>query len=248
MRWRQVARVVFGVEQDDAVEEGECEEAEAHEDGHGRGLVVLSCEFECLREEVEERNSEDCARTETEDDMQLVLPGEGEYAAEGGCEDCCDAEREGHGCDNAQTGCVTQVICVFVYIGSMRKTRVTQLVAEIFRADSTPLSLSDLHARVAERLPATAYSTIYRLVQRLERDGKINRVDWRERGSRFEWAELPHHHHIVCGDCGRSVDLDDADLGFSERRIERRTGFVVKHHSIELEGTCFDCQPSESTA
>jgi Fur family ferric uptake transcriptional regulator len=113
---------------------------------------------------------------------------------------------------------------------------------EILRKDPTPLSLSELHARVSEQLPTTAYSTIYRLAQRLERERKISRVDWRERGSRFEWAERPHHHHIVCSECGHSVDIDDDDLGFSERRIQSRTGFRIKHHAIEIDGTCADCQ------
>jgi Fe2+ or Zn2+ uptake regulation protein len=93
-----------------------------------------------------------------------------------------------------------------------------------------------------ERLPRTAYSTVYRVISRLEAEGKVNRIDWRERGSRYEWAELPHHHHIVCGICGLSVDVDDADLGFSEERIRAATGFLVNHHSIELEGICPDCQ------
>ena len=123
----------------------------------------------------------------------------------------------------------------------MRNTRVRQLVTEILQAEPTPLSLRELHERAAVRLPTTAYSTIYRLVERLERQGMINRVDWRERGSRFEWAARPHHHHIVCSECGHAADLDDADLGFSERRIQSRTGFQVKHHAIELEGTCADC-------
>ena len=108
----------------------------------------------------------------------------------------------------------------------------------------TPLSLREVHDRVREQLPTTAYSTIFRLAQRLEREGRINRVDWRERGSRFEWADRGHHHHIVCSDCGRAVDLEDRDVGFSERRIHSRTGFRVRHHTIELEGTCADCQSS----
>ncbi|HZU20847.1 MAG TPA: Fur family transcriptional regulator [Gaiellaceae bacterium] len=124
----------------------------------------------------------------------------------------------------------------------MRNTRLTRLVEEIFRADPKPLSLGELHERVQKQLPATAYSTIFRLVDRFERAGRITRIDWRERGSRFEWAERHHHHHIVCSDCGQTLDLDDEDLGFSERRIQSRTGFRVKHHSIELEGTCADCQ------
>ena len=126
----------------------------------------------------------------------------------------------------------------------MRSTRVRRAVTEIFETTRTPLSLRDLHERVQRQLPATAYSTIFRLAQRLEREGRINRVDWRERGSRFEWADRVHHHHIVCTDCGHTVDLADIDVGFSERRIESRTGFRVRHHSIELEGTCADCRPS----
>ncbi len=124
----------------------------------------------------------------------------------------------------------------------MRKTRVTQLVVDLLQTYARPLSLQDLHGRVQERLPRTAFSTIYRVVARLEADGKVERVDWRERGSRYEWAELPHHHHIVCGICGRSVDIDDTDLGFSEERIRGATGFLVNHHSIELEGICPECQ------
>ena len=125
---------------------------------------------------------------------------------------------------------------------SMRSTRVRRAVTEMFEGAAAPLSLRELHDRVRQQLPATAYSTIFRLVERLEQEGRINRVDWRERGSRFEWAERPHHHHIVCSDCGETVDLEDRDVGFSESRIQSRTGFRVKHHTIELEGTCADCQ------
>jgi Fe2+ or Zn2+ uptake regulation protein len=124
----------------------------------------------------------------------------------------------------------------------MRKTRASQLVSDLLRTWAKPLSIQEIHDRVRDHLPATAYSTVYRIVARLEADGRVRRVDWRERGSRYEWAELPHHHHIVCSLCGRSVDLDDADLGFSEAKVRRATGFLIDHHSIELEGICPDCQ------
>ena len=124
----------------------------------------------------------------------------------------------------------------------MRKTQAGQLVADVLRAYAKPLSIQELHDRVRDRLPTTAYSTVYRIVGRLEAEGRVRRVDWRERGSRYEWAELPHHHHIVCSLCGRSVDIDDADLGFSEARVRAATGFLVDHHSIELEGICPSCQ------
>jgi Fe2+ or Zn2+ uptake regulation protein len=112
----------------------------------------------------------------------------------------------------------------------------------VLRAVARPLTIEELHARVREELPRTAYSTVYRILVRYEEAGRVRRVGWRERGARYEWAELPHHHHIVCSDCRRSVDLDDSALGFSERRVRAATGFEVNHHSIELEGVCPDCQ------
>src|SRR5437764_9751683 len=124
----------------------------------------------------------------------------------------------------------------------MRNTQASALVADLLRIDATPLTVQELHDRVRSKLPRTAYSTVYRIVGRLEAAGRVRRVDWRERGSSFEWAELPHHHHIVCSLCGRSVDIDDADLGFSEDGVRTATGFVIVHHSIELEGICPDCQ------
>src|SRR3954447_25270507 len=124
----------------------------------------------------------------------------------------------------------------------MRNTRALQLIRDLLRTYARPLSVQELHELVQARHPSTAYSTVYRIVGRLEAAGSVRRVDWRERGSRYEWAELPHHHHIVCTLCGRSVDIDDADLGFSEDGVRAATGFVIVHHSIELEGICPDCQ------
>jgi Fur family ferric uptake transcriptional regulator len=124
----------------------------------------------------------------------------------------------------------------------MRNTRTSLLATDLLRTYARPLSIQELHEHVRERLPSTAYSTVYRIVGRLEAAGRVRRVDWRERGSRYEWAELPHHHHIVCSLCGQSVDIDDAHLGFSEERVRAATGFLIDHHTIELEGICPDCQ------
>ena len=125
---------------------------------------------------------------------------------------------------------------------SERNTKTKQLVGHIFQTTREPISLQDVYAYVKVSLPKTAYSTVFRIVQRLLEDGTIHRVDWRERGSCYEWAGLPHHHHIVCQLCGQVTDLDDADLKFDEKFIQKKTGYLTKHHSIELEGICPRCQ------
>lgn len=124
-----------------------------------------------------------------------------------------------------------------------RQTKARLAVERIFQAYPRPLSLEELCNYVKVKLPATAYSTIFRIVKKLEQEKKITPVDWRERGSRYEWIEGgDHHHHIVCQVCGKIADIGDADVNFDERKIQRATGYTMKHHTIELEGVCGGCQ------
>jgi len=123
-----------------------------------------------------------------------------------------------------------------------RMTQTRERLEHIFQTHPEPLSLAEALEYVQVFLPKTAYSTVFRLVQKLEDEQKIRRIDWRERGSRYEWAALPHHHHIVCQKCGSILDLDDEQFGFSETLLEKVTGFKVTYHSVELEGVCPACQ------
>jgi len=123
-----------------------------------------------------------------------------------------------------------------------RNTKAKEAIARIFQVHARPLSLTELHKYLLVSLPSTAYSTVFRLVSALEEEKKVVRIDWRERGSRYEWADLPHHHHIVCQVCGKVVDVDCDLFKFREQDIETATGFSIQHHSIEFEGICRDCQ------
>jgi len=124
----------------------------------------------------------------------------------------------------------------------MRSTKTREAVSQIFQAYPEPLSLSDLFKYLKISLPQTAYSTVFRIVLKLEEEGKVVRIDWRERGSRYEWADLPHHHHIVCQACGTVVDLDCTLFKFEEREVAELSGFSIRRHSIEFEGICPECQ------
>ena len=127
-------------------------------------------------------------------------------------------------------------------MNTVRNTKTREAVTQIFQAHTQPLSLSELHHLVLVSHPKTAYSTVFRIVLKLEQMGKIIRIDWRERGSRYEWADLPHHHHIVCQVCGKIVDLDCSLFNFKEKDVEALSGYSIRRHSIEFEGICPDCQ------
>lgn len=126
-----------------------------------------------------------------------------------------------------------------------RNTQAKQLVQSIFEASSTPLLINEVYEQVKIKLPQTAYSTIYRIIQSFHADGKLITIDWRERGSRYEWAAKEHHHHLICNSCGEVSDIDDTILNFKVDAVAKKTGFLVQDHSIELFGECSPCQRSK---
>ena len=127
-------------------------------------------------------------------------------------------------------------------MNNIRNTKNRDKIISILKSHSLPLKLEEIHKLVTVSLPQTAFSTVFRIVSKLEESERVIRVDWRERGSHFEWADRPHHHHIVCQVCGKAADITSEVLDIDEKKVKSQTGFKVKEHFFELEGICEGCQ------
>lgn len=125
-----------------------------------------------------------------------------------------------------------------------RNTKAKATVENILSSTTIPLSLRSLFTKARFQLPNMAFSTLYRIIRNFEKESKVIRVDWRERGGRYEWAKREHHHHLVCENCDSVTDLDDSTLNYDGNLVSMKTGFLVKHHSIELFGLCKPCRES----
>lgn len=128
-----------------------------------------------------------------------------------------------------------------------RSTPAQRLVIATLQTADRPLLLKEIWRRVQAKVPAVAFSTIFRIVERLSAEGKIHAVDWRERAGRYELS-TDHHHHIRCLVCGEVVKLtgDQIDLDF--KQIAEQTKYHIKYHMIELEGVCAKCQTTQKGA
>jgi Fur family ferric uptake transcriptional regulator len=51
-----------------------------------------------------------------------------------------------------------------------------------------------------------------------------------------------HHHHLVCRNCHRVVELDECELGGWIDRLAAQHGFEALDHSLEVEGVCAHCR------
>lgn len=56
-------------------------------------------------------------------------------------------------------------------------------------------------AELRKKLPALNQVTLYRALDALVSAGLVRRGE-NHRIAHYEYAQKPHHHHLVCADCG----------------------------------------------
>lgn len=92
--------------------------------------------------------------------------------------------------------------------------------------------------REGERIGLT---TIYRALQHLVNE-KIVDVLLREGGEAiYRLCGEEHHHHLVCKNCGRTVEIADNSIERWVAQTAGEHGFRDVTHSAELLGICSAC-------
>lgn len=96
--------------------------------------------------------------------------------------------------------------------------------------------------QLIKRCASSDRASIYRSVQLLENLGAVNRIP---QGFKYklELSEifLPHHHHIVCTQCGRHTDVEQTKLEDLLMQIADHEGYRLISHKVELSGLCPAC-------
>lgn len=122
-----------------------------------------------------------------------------------------------------------------------RPSPVSDQVRSLFATEGRHLwSIDELHAEVVRWLGAADYSTVFRAVSGLEREGVIKRIDLGDGKVHYELSD-EHHEHIRCDDCGRVVEVPGCVLEDAAAAVTGSTGFKVTSHQLLFGGVCPDC-------
>jgi Fur family ferric uptake transcriptional regulator len=127
-----------------------------------------------------------------------------------------------------------------------RLTRPRRQVAELIADRDDHFTASDLMADARRRGMAIGRATVFRSLEKLSALGQLERVRLPTGEQAYVACRPPdaHHHHVVCGRCGRSVEVAGCTIGSMTDEIRRRTGYDVATHHVELFGTCPECLAS----
>ncbi len=127
---------------------------------------------------------------------------------------------------------------------SQRYTPRRRALVELLSEVDQPLTIPQL----LERRRDLAQSSVYRNLAVLERAGVVRRIVTTDEFARYELAEdlTEHHHHLICATCGDVTDFTvpasvEHDLEAALAKVAKRAGFEVRHHRLDLVGTCPRC-------
>ena len=87
-------------------------------------------------------------------------------------------------------------------------------------------------------------ASVYRVLDVLADLRLVQRVDVGSGVARYEPVQPggEHHHHLVCGDCGRVEAFDDEALERALATVAGRVGYEVAAHEVVLHGACGECR------
>ncbi len=120
-----------------------------------------------------------------------------------------------------------------------RKTKQLEVVWEAIKDDTSHPTADQVYARVRERFPNVSLGTVYRNLQKLVADEKLQ-VLMIGRAQHFD-PLVRRHQHFICEKCGRVFDvLVDIRDEIKPAKLPH-AGFKVTSHQLAFYGACKHC-------
>jgi Fur family ferric uptake transcriptional regulator len=122
-----------------------------------------------------------------------------------------------------------------------RSTRQRTAVSAVLDSVGDFRSAQELHELLKKRGDAVGLTTVYRTLQSLAEAGEVDVLRTSDGESVYRRCSRGHHHHLVCRQCGRTVEVEGPTVERWAKSMAERYGFVDVSHTLEVFGTCTDC-------
>ncbi|WP_352432246.1 transcriptional repressor [Pyrinomonas sp.] len=125
----------------------------------------------------------------------------------------------------------------------LKRTAQRDLILDVFLASDDHLSSEDLYRLVQEKDPTIGQTTVYRTLKLMTEAGIAREVRFGDGRTRYERnSKLPHHHHMICIECGHTIEFLSSELEAIQTEIAARYRFEPTQHSLRIFGLCAECR------
>ena len=123
----------------------------------------------------------------------------------------------------------------------LKQTEQRDVILHTFLETRDHLSTDELHRLVQKKDARIGYTTVYRTLKLLAECGLASEVAFHDGIARYEHQyNRRSHHHMVCTDCGSSVEFFSQEVGQLEQAIGRKYHYLTTRHTFQIYGVCED--------
>ena len=138
-----------------------------------------------------------------------------------------------------------QVFLEHIQKKGLKRTSQRDLILDVFLRTEAHLSSEDLYRLVTKEDPTVGQTTVYRTLKLLTEAGLAREVRFGDGRAHYEHNyKHQHHDHMICMQCGKSIEFYDADIETLQDEASEHLGFKVLDHKLQIYGVCIDCRPS----
>lgn len=119
-----------------------------------------------------------------------------------------------------------------------RLTAQRRVIAETMTGEHVHMAADEVLERARQILPEVSLATVYNTLNELVDIGELLEIPHADGRKRYDPNVMERHHHLVCVDCGRMLDVQADDPLLSR---DQQQGFQVIGVDVTFRARCPDC-------
>ncbi len=122
---------------------------------------------------------------------------------------------------------------------SRKPTRQQVAVAQELESREAFTSAHELHAALTRSGASVGLATVYRTLQSMVEGGLVDALVSPDGETIYRrCGSSGHHHHLVCRECGRTVEVEGPAVERWADKVSAEHGFRDVEHTLEIFGVC----------
>ena len=110
-------------------------------------------------------------------------------------------------------------------------------------------SAPQLHEALRDSGDTIGLATVYRTLQALAEAGEVDVLRADDGEALYRRCEsVKHHHHLVCRQCGTTVEISGGVVEAWAEQMAAEHGFTDLEHTFDVFGLCAECTQRQRRA
>jgi len=128
----------------------------------------------------------------------------------------------------------------------LKRTEQRDTILRTFLDTRDHLSTDELSRLVKKKDESIGFTTVYRTLKLLTECGLASEVAFNDGIARYEHQyQRRNHHHMVCTECGSSVEFFSAEIERIEQEVGRKNKYLPTRHTFQIYGICDKCRKKQ---